>query len=119
MSSPFLFDERTKSVARLRQNGRCAACARDLSDLLEHAHHVVPKQTGSPSTSGDHWLRSVENCVILCEQCHTAYHGHGRFRNVTAEPAVFKFSHGKNVGAHQQWLFQANIRFNQMGRKAG
>ena len=102
----------------MRQDGRCAACTRDLSDLLEHAHHVVPKQTGKPSVLADQWLRSADNCVILCDQCHTAYHGHGRFRNVTAEPAVFKFSHGKNAVAHRQWLVQANLRFLQMGRKA-
>jgi len=118
MSAPFLFDERTKASARSRQNGRCAACEEVLTHLLEHAHHVIPKQTGNPSVLADQWLRSVDNCVILCDQCHTAYHGHGRFRNVTAEPAVFKFSHGKNVGAHKVWLLQLNVRFKRMGKIA-
>ena len=119
MSSPFLFDERTKASARFRQNGRCAACGGDLKDLLEHAHHVIPKQTGNLSALADQWLRSVDNCVVLCEHCHTAYHGHGQFRNVTVEPAAFKFSHGKNIAAHQLWLLQSNLRFNQLGKKAG
>jgi 5-methylcytosine-specific restriction endonuclease McrA len=117
MSSSFLFDQGTKARARLRQNGRCAACSRQLNNLVEHAHHVVPKQTGTVSAPHDQWLRSLDNCVILCDDCHTAYHGHGRFRTVTAEPAVFKFAHGKNFAAHQQWLIQANLRFMQMGKK--
>jgi|SRR6266478_1734714 len=116
MNSPFLFDEATKKMARLRQNGRCAACQHSLNDLLEHAHHVVPKLTGNPSIAADQWLRSVNNCVILCDTCHTAYHGHGAFRTVTAEPAVFKYSHGNNLAAHQQWLAEIAVRFNAMGR---
>ena len=117
MTASFEFGDTTKNDARKRQEGLCAACGEDLTDYFEHAHHVVPKQTGKGPA--DFWLRSADNCVVLCEDCHTAYHGHGRFATVAAPPSVFKFSHGKNQQAHIAWLPQVTLRFMSMGRSPG
>jgi hypothetical protein len=111
---PFDFSESTIREARLRQYGRCAACNELLEDLYEHAHHVVPQQAGSPKRFSDQWLKTSDNCVILCDDCHTAYHGHGRFRDITADPAVFRYSHGNDGAAHNAWLTRVAPRFHSM-----
>ena len=41
-------------------------------------HHIKPKCQGGPNTA--------ENCILLCEECHRAYHmqngyPHGRARS--------------------------------------
>src|SRR5262245_7104676 len=80
MDRPFDFSRTIKRDASLRQNNKCAHCGDELTDLLDHAHHVVPNQTGNPAARQDNWLRSLENCVVLCDTCHTRVHQDGRFR---------------------------------------
>jgi hypothetical protein len=105
MERPFDFDDATKDQARFRQFGRCAVCGRSMNSLYEHAHHVVPNQSGNPANSAHAWLRSAENCVVLCDVCHYAIHESGRYRQGgVAPPSYFTHSHGKDRVAHQAWV---------------
>jgi hypothetical protein len=113
MTRPFEFDATAKQRARIRQQGRCALCGEDLADLFEHAHHVVPNQSANPSDPTHSWVRSVENCVILCDLCHDRVHQDGRFRiGAIAAPDYFGHSHGVNKMAHKGWVtrLRASIR---------
>lgn len=53
-----------------RDNRTCRNCPTDASDVGRdslHAHHVRPRAAGAPD--------EAENCVLLCESCHTRRHG--------------------------------------------
>ena len=109
MNRPFKFNENIKRQARLRQsvNGRtkCAVCSENLENIYEHAHHVVPNQSGDVKNQKHIWLKMAENCVILCETCHDRVHENGNYRSgAIAPPNYYKFSHGGNIAAHRQWV---------------
>jgi 5-methylcytosine-specific restriction endonuclease McrA len=104
MARPFQFKTPAQSEARLRQAGRCAQCGDSLDDEEEHAHHVVPNQSGNPRDPNHAWLASSENCVVLCHVCHGRVHQDGRTRTgAVAPPSYFKHSHGENTSAHLVW----------------
>lgn len=101
---PFDFRKGTQNDARMRQEGRCACCGRVLKDQMEHAHHVVPNQCGNPSNPSHQWLREVENCVVLCDACHTRVHQDGRFaKGAVAPPAYFEHAR-KDPNAQRTWV---------------
>ncbi len=50
MKRAFEFNATEQFHARFRQGGRCACCHVDLNSVVEHAHHVVPNQSGSPDS---------------------------------------------------------------------
>lgn len=75
------FSTNTKTAARLRQKGRCGICGEKLDDLWEEAHHLRPHSMGGR----DH----VDNCVILCDQCHHRAHYDGRYRNGFVAPRSY------------------------------
>jgi hypothetical protein len=65
MARTFDFAQPVVNSVRLRQWGICAKCGERLDDLVEHAHHVIPNQTGRATDPADAFLRSTDNCVIL------------------------------------------------------
>ena len=116
MSGQFSFSDTVKNDAFMRQNGRCAGarCHRKLTFLEEHAHHVVPQQCGRGDQTSDRWLKTSDNCVILCSTCHTAYHGHGHFGTVVSGPDVFQYSHDADRVAHLLWLKRVSTLYQAM-----
>jgi hypothetical protein len=107
MARPFDFGTLVRQESRLRQHGRCACCGDILDDLIEHAHHVVPNQSGSPKDTTHQWLRSTENCVVLCEICHERVHQDGNYRlGAVAPPSYYTYSHGIDRVAHRNWVIQ-------------
>lgn len=107
MGRPFDFSWKVQQTARLRQEGICACCGDDLSDLVEHAHHVIPNQSGVSAKPEHLWLKSTDNCVVLCDQCHWRVHQDGRYqKGAVAPPAYFPHSHGENRAGHQGWAVQ-------------
>jgi hypothetical protein len=80
MSRPFDFGTLTRQRTRIRQFGMCAVCGDRLDDLVEHAHHVIPNQSGNPADADHQALRTVENCVVICDACHERVHENGRYR---------------------------------------
>jgi 5-methylcytosine-specific restriction endonuclease McrA len=105
MARPFDFDQRTRREAFLRHWNRCAHCGRSLSDLFDHSHHVIPNQTGSLSNPADAFLRSVDNCVILCDTCHERVHEDGRYRTGAVAPAeYYPYSHGTQTAQRSLWI---------------
>jgi len=115
MKRLFNFNKNVKRQARLRQcvNGqaRCAACSDNLDDIYEHAHHVIPNQSGNALFKSHYWLKMPENCVILCEICHDRVHENGKYRNgAVAPPNYFESSHGNNIAAHRQWVKELNSK---------
>jgi len=104
MGRAFGFPNAVADEARLRQGGKCACCGEDLDDILEHAHHVVPNQSGRAGADQHAWLASVDNCVVLCETCHYRVHQDGRYRDgAVAPPEYYLHSHGDATRDHQQW----------------
>jgi hypothetical protein len=111
MSRPYDFTRGVQDAARLRQSGKCAVCGRNLDDLEEHAHHVVPNQSGNPNDPNHDWLRTVENCVIICDVCHGVVHGGNTQTGGIAPPSYFVFSHGvKSSPAHVAWSTSLSAR---------
>jgi 5-methylcytosine-specific restriction endonuclease McrA len=111
MARFFDFSDATKREARLRQFGNCAVCGESMSWVEEHAHHVFPNQAGDPSNAAHAWIRSAENCVILCYLCHGVVHEYGRYRDGSmAQPEYFEHSHGSDRVAHLAWVQGLNHR---------
>jgi len=111
MPRPFAFRTPAQSEARFRQWGLCAQCGHPLDDVEEHAHHVIPNQSGNPRNPRHAWLKDSDNCVILCHACHDAVHAHGRYRIGAVAPAsYFPHSHGNNRSAHLQWAANLDSR---------
>jgi 5-methylcytosine-specific restriction endonuclease McrA len=109
MARPFDFTSSVRSQARLRQNGLCACCGDALDDLEEHAHHVIPNQSGDARNPRHSWLSAAENCVVLCAVCHDRVHEDGRFRTgAVAPPSYYPWSHGGNRAAHNTWSIALN-----------
>jgi 5-methylcytosine-specific restriction endonuclease McrA len=105
VARPFDFDKDTKNNAFFRQLNRCAHCGVSLIDQSDHAHHVVPNQSGNPANPKHAWLKGVDNCVMLCETFHTRVHQDGRFRTgATALREYFPHSHGPDRLAHNNWV---------------
>jgi hypothetical protein len=111
MARPFDFKNPVQGQTRLRQQGLCACCGELLDDLVEHAHHVVPNQSGNPRNPNHGWLSSVQNCVVLCAECHGRVHDNGRYaKGAIAPPSYYSYSHGKNSAAHRAWVEEMKIR---------
>jgi 5-methylcytosine-specific restriction endonuclease McrA len=98
MKRPFNFKDTTKREAFKRQWNLCAHCGENLSDFFDHAHHVIPNQTGRAGNVADQFLRTVDNCVILCDTCHERVHHDGSYRTgAVAPPEYYPYSHGKDA----------------------
>ena len=107
---PFDFSEAVRDEARLRQFGLCAHCGMSLNDEWEEAHHAIPNQSGDPQNQEHAWLRSVENCVVLCDMCHHMAHGENTRSGAVAPPDYYPFSHGRNPVLHAAWARSLNLR---------
>lgn len=111
MSRPFDFSSTTRFQARFRQRALCAVRGDSLDDHVEHGHHVIPNQSGSPGNVRHSWLRLSDNCVMLCEACHNRVHQDGRFRDgAVAPPSYFTYSHGRNSRMHRSWASDLETR---------
>jgi len=112
MARPFDFPDATKRQVFLRQWNLCAHCGDSLIEAYDHAHHVVPNQLGRGGRASDAWMRDPDNCVMLCEGCHTRVHEDGRFRTgAVASPDDFPYSHGRQSGEHSAWAMRMRGRF--------
>ncbi len=115
MARHFAFRTPAQSQARLRQFGRCAHCGDNLNDVEEHAHHVIPNQSGNPKNPDHAFLATADNCVVLCHVCHEAVHQGGKYRNgAVAPPDYFPHSHGHNRPEHQRWARLMAARARQV-----
>ena len=104
MARAFDFNTTTKNKARLRQDSLCAVCGENLDDMEEHAHHVIPNQSGDPRNAAHQWLGSTDNCVVLCALCHERVHENGKYRTgAVAPPTYYPHSHGNDKTAHRTW----------------
>jgi 5-methylcytosine-specific restriction endonuclease McrA len=111
MARAFDFDGMTLRNARVRQFGRCGHCGVNLRNLEEHAHHVIPNQSGVGANPQHAWLKSVDNCIILCYMCHDRVHQDGRTRTgAVAPPEYFERSHGADLVAHKKWVQLLNSK---------
>ena len=95
------FSTVTKFQALHRQWNRCAHCGKHLSLQVGHAHHVIPAQSSNMNNLDDTFLRSVDNCVILCNHCNEQAGNFGS--NAIASLSTFKYSHGLENTMHHQW----------------
>jgi hypothetical protein len=115
MERAFNFDDEIRRQAFSRQWNLCACCGENLFHLWDEGHHVIPNQTGDPHDPADAFLRSAENCVILCQACHTRVHENGRTRTGAVAPAeYYPFSHGKLVAQHHVWVYRINAEWQRI-----
>ena len=104
MGRPFDFSYSTKNTAWFRQNGLCAHCGESLIDVVEHAHHVIPNQIGMPGNPQHRFLRTTDNCVILCEGCHSSAHDDDWGHGAMALAEFYPYSHGRTAYTdHVMW----------------
>jgi hypothetical protein len=110
MARAFAFSQSTINQAWIRQWNRCAMCGEDLTWLEDHAHHVIPNQVGKAGDEQDAFLRELDNCVVLCADCHQAAHGYGNYRTgAVPPPDHYRFSHGKEQAQHSEWLQRVRV----------
>jgi 5-methylcytosine-specific restriction endonuclease McrA len=82
------FSASTRMMARIRQRGRCAVCGDGLDNIEEFAHHLDPRSLGGAG--------SVDNCAIVCRDCHYIVHAHGRYRTrIVAARNYFPYLRGR------------------------
>ena len=86
------FSNLTKSQARLRQRGKCAHCGQSLNEIEESAHYLLRENGGGPD--------SEENCVVLCQNCHSTVHGNANF-HTSYITTVGHFPSANIYGSHQ------------------
>jgi hypothetical protein len=112
MARLFEFSPATRMEAMFRQSWLCAWCKTDLKDDFPHGHHVVPNQAATADSAENAWIRTAENCVMLCEDCHREFgHAGGDFRNGAVPFACqYKYSHGKNFAEHTRWAARIDSR---------
>lgn len=104
MARSFEFSDTVKREAFFRQWNLCAHCGVNLVDEYDNAHHILPNQAGNSDNKDHDWIRSADNCVILCNPCHDRVHGNGHFKNgPVAPPEYFPFSHGRQKFLHHSW----------------
>ena len=81
-------------------------------------HHVVPKQAGGNQSSGDPWMKSKDNAVYLCNECHHRVHEDGKYRDgIVAGPETFPYSHGDPndptaKSSHEAWSKEVNGKWD-------
>ena len=112
MKQKFYFTDTVKRSVFFREWNLCAHCGKSLVNEWDNAHHVLPNQTGSAGNEADEWLRSEENCVMLCDACHGRVHENGNFRTgATALPEYFPYSHGRQTLLHHSWVNRIKKHF--------
>jgi len=107
---PFDFDDTVRREARLRQFGLCAHCGDSLTDQWEEAHHAIPNQSGDPNHPAHAWLRTVDNCVVLCDLCHHVAHAENTRTGAVAPPEFYEYSHGLDRVQHAAWAARLNLQ---------
>ena len=107
---PFDFSKTVIREARLRQNGLCAHCGRKMDDLWEEAHHAIPNQSGNPNNPDHDWLRTEDNCVVICDPCHSRVHNDNTRTGAVAPPEYYEYSHGGDSIRHSAWVRRLNQR---------
>ena len=86
------FSNLTKSQARLRQRGKCAHCGESLVETEEAAHYLLRENSGGEDKE--------ENCVMLCQGCHTTVHGNANF-HTSYVSTIGHFPYANIYGSHQ------------------
>jgi 5-methylcytosine-specific restriction endonuclease McrA len=109
----FEFSPGTKAKARERQDGKCAKCGTNLFYHEEHAHHVVPNQSGDWEIEDDAYMKTKENCVILCDVCHEAVHNLNTRTGAVAPPSYFRWSHADELDTHFSWAAKLQREANR------
>jgi 5-methylcytosine-specific restriction endonuclease McrA len=115
-----------------RQDGVCAACDKGLVAITlasgwtafvneDHervvGHHVIPDQSGKSRPQHAAFLRTDENCVLICQECHDNAHEYGEFQHgIVANPSYFPFSHGADTAAHSAWCKTINAQWDKLFR---
>lgn len=108
----------TKHQALHRQWNRCARCGKNLSIHLSHAHHVIPVRMGNTAQLVGDFMRSVNNCVMLCKPCYDGIGQHGNYAgNTPVSPSVFRYAFGLEKTFHQQWA--KKLQDEQRGTTTG
>jgi hypothetical protein len=112
------FPQPVKDAAWIRQRGLCAINGEDLEKVMKGelsvkgtilhdeeffdeendsvaAHHVIPVQSVIPNNTEDSILKSADNCVYLCRECHlhSAHGGNTRSGGIR-QPQDYLYSHG-------------------------
>ena len=85
------FSNLTKNQARFRQRGKCAHCGQSLNELDESAHYLLRENFGGPDKE--------ENCVILCQGCHSTVHNNASFQSSYLAP-LSHFPYANIYGSH-------------------
>ena len=106
---PYEFSEKVKRAAISRQRGLCALCGGNFTqeeDLMVQFHHVIPNQLGNPADPADDWIRTLINCVLLCDECHEEAHQDNYRTGTLVDVSEFKNSHGGDRDEHRRWVAQ-------------
>jgi hypothetical protein len=84
--------------ARLRQGNRCASCKDDLGDATRReapGHHSgITRQEAKALNMQNNpgWIRSSENCAVLCTTCHNEFaHNGGHFQTAIENTNDYAF----------------------------
>ena len=89
------FSRQIKKLAWERQGWLCADCGASFMEGLNFfGHHIRRYADGGKDT--------LDNCVMICEDCHYAVHNYGRYRQSIQldidQYTYYYGNHFKNVG---------------------
>jgi hypothetical protein len=115
----FRFADEVYWESRTRQGNKCASCGEDLQDLpreVAPGHHAGVTQNEARLLGMELapvWIKSSENCAVVCESCHTQFvHDGGRFRQAVEDSFDYKFVLNSPVASRDIALRQEVAREN-------
>ena len=96
-----------------RQHGQCGGCGDQLtSDYSDDP--VIPAVSFANSTDGQAFLKSDDNCIVVCQECHDDIDDVSRQTGSVPPPEIYPHSHGSDLAAHQEWSTRINNRWDQI-----
>lgn len=79
------FNDSHKKFVTYRQDGKCGNCQKDLAEEIDIAfHHILNQKDGGAGI--------IENCVMLCGQCHLHVHNENFQQSVLVYRQQFKYA---------------------------
>ncbi len=105
-----------------RQQCQCGRCGDQLTSDFS-GDSVIPAESFAAQSDGQTFLKSEDNCVAVCQECHSFIDGASTQLGKVAPPEFYPHSHGTDSSAHKEWARHIYVqwyenRIRQLSRPA-